>query len=263
MTNNGAPVFAVGDQQTLRVTIDAEKVSQVIAKAPKIAHFWLQGFLHRAFVLHRMEWLKRKGTKFGRGGTDGNKAIKVHRINEGPDTPKEEDVIYRVTPKEQKAKTVAEAVQGLREMSAEAFAGSIVLKVHEFGEDIRTSQFMAVPIKTRPKTPKKWLLANPGKKLEYRPTKLNGPSLPGLGGGGVLYEVTQVRGRGRPKKNGDMPALREKLRLRFVLTRFVEMDETLHMYDTWDQLASARDQLWRGAADKMHQQLQAGDPRDF
>lgn len=263
MTSNGAPVFAVGDQQTLRVTIDIDKVAKVIARAPKIAHFWLQGFLHRSFVLHRLEWLKRKGARFGRGGTDGNKAIKVHKINEGPDAPKEEDVIYRVMPKVQKAKTVAEAVQGISTMSAEAFAGSIVLRVHEFGEDIRTPGFMAIPIKTRPKTPKKWLEANPGKKLEYRPSKKMGPHMPGAGGEGVLYEVSKVRGRGRPKKNGDLPALREKLRLRFVLKRFVEMDKTLHMYDTWDGLKSARDQLWRGAADKMHQQLQTGDPRDF
>ena len=259
---DGAPVFAVGDQQTLRVTIDAKRVAEVIAKAPKVAHYWLQGFLFLAFIRHRTTWLQLKGSRFGRGGKDGNKAIKVHRINEGPNAPKEEDVIYRVSPKNQRASTIAQAVQGLQQMSAEAFAGSIALRVHEFGEDIRTRGFMAVPIKTRPKTPKKWLLANPGKELVYRPSKKEGPRMPGQSREALLYEVTKVRGRGRPKK-GAPPTLREKLRLRFILTRFVEMDRTLHMYDTWDDLTSARDQMFRDAANKMHAQLQAGDPRDF
>jgi hypothetical protein len=253
-----APLIAMGDERTLKVKLDFGAVADVIAKAPKIAHFWLQGFLHRSFVLHRLEWFKRKTTQFGRGG-GGGKGIRVSPVNQGPASPTEQDVVYRVTPKQQKAASVTAAIQGLEQMSGEAFAGSQVLKVHEFGEDVHAGKrrrFLAVPIKTRPGNPAAWLQKYPGKKLELRPSKKHP-------GEGVLYEVTKVRGRGRPKKGQDLPALREKLRLRFVLKRVVDMKPTLHFYDTWDQLQEQRDQLLRGAADRMHKQLQEGDPRDF
>ena len=257
-TGDLAPLRATGNDQALQVTVDVKAVERVISLSPKIAHFWLQGFLHRAFVLHRLDWLKKKGTQFGRRGEDGSsKAIRVYPVNEGPDTPREEDVVYRVQPREQRAGTVAEAVAGLRSMQAEAFAGSVVLRVHEFGEDVRSgSGFMAVPIKTRPKTPEKWQAKNPDKRLEFRPSKKSP-------GEGVLYEVTKVRGRGRPRKGQSAPALRERLRLRFVLKREVDMKPTLGFYRTWDELAAQRETLWRGAADRMEKQLQELNPRDF
>jgi hypothetical protein len=222
----------------------------VLQQAPKIAHFWIHGFLHRSFVKHRLDWLRRKGTRFGRG--EGG--VKVHQVNEGPAQGGERDVIYRVHPRNQKPTSVADAVRGLNEMNAEAFAGSLVLKVHEFGEDIRTPGLMSIPVKTRPKSPAKWIARNPGKRLIYRPSKK-------VPGDGLLYEVTKTRSRGRPKK-GSVPA-RDKMRLRFLLKRFVEMDPTLHMYRTWDELSEDRSKLWAGAADRMIQQLQQGDPRDF
>jgi hypothetical protein len=252
----GVPLQSVGDDRSLKVTLDFAQVARVVARAPKIAHFWLQGFLHRAFVLHRLEWLKRKGTKFGRA-SEGSRAIRVHPVNEGPATGGETDVVYRVEPREQKATSITQAVAGLQRMSAEAFAGSVVLRVHEFGEDVRARRrFLAVPVKTRPKTPKAWLAKNPGKKLELRPSKKHP-------GEGVLYEVTKVRGRGRPRKDGTMPALRERLRMRFLLKRIVDMKPTLQFYGTWDGLRGQRDALWRGAATRMEAQLQRGDPRDF
>jgi hypothetical protein len=251
------PVTSVGSDQALKVTVNLGDVAKVLHQAPRIAHFWLHGFLHRSFVLHRLSWLRRKGSRFGRGSTDaGNKAVKVHEVNRGPSVPAEQDVVYRVTPAEQKAATTAAAVQGLQQMGAEAFAGSLVLKVHEFGEDIRTPGLMAVPVKTRPKSPRRWLEKYPGKRLEFRPsTKRPGE--------GLLFEVTRSRGRGRPRRDGTAPPLRERLRLRFILTRAVEMDPTLHMYGTWDALQGQRAKLWSGAASKMHEQLQRHDLRDF
>jgi hypothetical protein len=53
------------------------------------------------------------------------------------------------------------------------------------------------------------------------------------------------------------------LRLRFVLKRSVDMKATLNFYGIWDQLRSQRDQMWRGAAERMERQLQKGEPRDF
>lgn len=259
MTGANVPLISAGDDRTLRVSVDTRVVAQVIRRAPKVAHFWLQGFLSKSMIDHRVNWLRSKGTRFGRRGADGSsKAIKVYRVNEGPERAREEDVVYRVWPRNQKTSSVAQAVAGLKQMGAEAFAGSTVLRVHEFGEDIRSARLMAIPVKTRPKTPEKWVRANPSKKLEFRPSKTNP-------GEGVLYEVTQrrARGRGRPRKGAPLPALRAKLRLRFLLKRFVQMDPTLNFYGSWDAMRSKRDQLWKGAADRMARQLQRGDPRDF
>tara|TARA_R110002073_G_scaffold326370_1_gene506157 strand:+ start:9558 stop:10337 length:780 start_codon:yes stop_codon:yes gene_type:complete len=259
MTSGDVPLISTGSNSALSVTIDARVVAKVIARAPKIAHFWLHGFLRKSLLDHRIAWLKSKGPKFGRRGKDGqSRAIKVHRINEGPNTPREDDVIYRMMPKSQRVGSVKEALAGLNQMSAEAFAGSRILRVHEEGEDIRSKDLMAIPVKTRPGTPKKWLAKNPNKKLELRPSKKRK-------GEAVLYEVTKKRsrGRGRPRKGAPLPVLREKLRLRFILTRSVDMEPTLNFYGMWGQLRSQRDQLWRGAAERMERQLQKGDPRDF
>lgn len=251
--------ITVGTRGDLQFTIDFGDVLIVFQEAPKIAHYWLHGFFFDTFLQHRLHWLRRKKTSFGRGSDDpNNKATKVWKINEGPDSPRDQDVLYRVRPANRRAASVEEARRGLQEMSAEASAGGVVLPVHEFGEDIDSKgKLLAVPIKTRPKTVRKWMQKFPNKRLEYRPSK----KFPGEG---VLYEITKVRGRpGRPRKGETLPKLREKLRLRFVLKRMLDMHPTLRMYATWDELASSRDTYWKGAVDKMHKQLQAGDPRDF
>jgi hypothetical protein len=255
-----APFTATGTDRSVSVAVDFAEIQAVMDRAPKIVHFWVRGFLELSFIRHRLEWLRRKGTRFGRrsDSSTGN-AVRVYPVNAGPAAPKPSDVIYRVDPKEQRAPSVQAAIAGLKTMRAEAFAGSLVLRVHEFGEDVRAGKrrrFLAVPIKTRPGSPAEWVKKNPGKKLELRPSK----KFPGEG---ALYEITKVRGRGRPRKGQTLPVLKEKLRLRFVLKRIVDMKPTLHFYDTWGQMKEQRDQLWRGAADKMAAQLQKGDPRDF
>ncbi len=247
-----APFTATGNDQALQIRVDLGDVPVVMRLAPKIAHFWLQGFLFASFRNHRVGWLRAKGTKFGRG--DGG--IKVHPVNEAPATVTELDVVYRVHPKNQKAGSVEEAQRGLQSMEAEAFAGSVALRVHEFGEDVRSSRkWMAIAVKTRPKTPEKWRAKFPNKRLELRPSK----KFPGES---VLYEVTKVRGRGRPRR-GQVAATKERLTLRFLLKRVVEMNPTLRMYASWDAMKEMRDQLWSGAANRMIKQLQEGDPRDF
>lgn len=251
--------ITVGQANVLQFSIDLGDVQLVLEGAPKIAHFWLHGFFFDSFLAHRLTWLRSKKTSFGRGSDDPtNKATKVWEINKGPETPRDQDVIYRVRPENRRAATVQEARQGLADMSAEASAGGVVLPVHEFGTDIFAKEkLLAVPIKTRPKTVKKWRERFPNKRLVWRPSKKHP-------GEGVLYEVSKVRGRrGRPRKGETMPKLREKLRLRFVLKRMLDMHPTLRLYATWDGLAGRRDAYWRTAVSKMHAQLQKGDPRDF
>ena len=152
------------------------------------------------------------------------------------------------------------ATAGMQAMGAEAFAGSTVLRVHEFGEDIRTTgKLMAVSVaSSRPKSPKAWQARYPGKKLVFRPSKKNP-------GEGLLFEATtkRQRGRGRPRKGAPIAALREQLKLRWVLKRFVDMKPTLNFYGMWGALQPKREQLWRGAAQRMEAQLQQGNPRDF
>lgn len=253
------PLVATGNASSLSITIDTAVVEKVLQRAPKIAHYWLQGFLFSSFLQHRLAWLKKKGNKFGRGGT----GIKVHKVNQGPAVPGPKDVVYNVVPSAGRAATVDAARRGLAEMRAEAFAGSIALRVHEFGEDIRTAQFMAIPVKTRANSPREWRAQNPGKRLEFRPSKKHP-------GEGVLYEIERKRLRGRGSRSFIGPGIagpglvgQERMRMRFLLKHFVDMKPTLHMYSTWDELRAERDRLWNGAATKMAQQLQKGDPRDF
>lgn len=254
-----APIISTGSQSMVQVSIDLGAVPQVFLKAPKIAHFWIHGFLFSSYRNHRVAWLKKKGTQFGRGSSDpSSKAVRVFRVNEGPDSPRDSDVVYRVSPKVQRATSPDAAIQGLKTMRGEAFAGSVALRVHEFGEDITAKRgFMAIAVKTRPKTPAKWLQANPDKKLELRPSKKHP-------GEGLLFEIKR-RARGRRRKGEFLPGASgdDKMRLRFILTRHVEMNPTLHMYQTWDELAGDRAKLWAGAVTKMVDQLRAGDPRDF
>lgn len=240
---------AVGGPQSLSVTIDASELKRAMERAPSVVYFRLRDYLGAAFGRHRQQWLRSKGTRFGRGG-EGSRAIRVFGVNEGPATPQDNHVIYRVMPAEQRLQSPAAARAGLSRLGAEAFAGSVALRVHEFGEDIRSSRFMAVPIKTRPKNPREWARRNPNKRLVARPSKKKPGEL-------LLYEVQRKGSRGRPKK-GVPKVVQERLRLRFVLTRFVDMKPTLHMYSTWQRLDSQRRERFARAADGIVKDIATG-----
>lgn len=244
-------VLSAGDDRTLSVRLDFTRFEQQMKFAPSVVYFRVRDYLGSVFGKHRQEWLRRKGTRFGRGGA-GSRAIKVFGVNEGPGSPGPNQVVYAVRPKEQRQNNPAAAEAGLRAMVAEAFTGNIVLPVHEFGEDIRArrSRFMAIPVRTRPGTPAAWLRANPDKRLEYRPSKKND-------GTAVLYEVQRKRKKGRPKK-GEEGKFNEKLKLRFVLTRFVDMKPTLRMYATWQDLDSYRATRFARTADAVVRDIEKG-----
>jgi hypothetical protein len=108
-------------------------------------------------------------------------------------------------------------------------------------------------VKTRPSSPARWRAKYPNKTLVALPSKRDDKVL--------LYEKNRVRARGRPKK-GEQPTFTERLRLRFVLTKKVDMKPTLKLYDTWQQLAGERDKVWAETADKMLQDFAKDDPRD-
>lgn len=244
-----AAVLSTGNDRFLRVSVDMREFEKQMRRAPSVVYFRMRDFLGATFGRHRAQWLRNKGTRFGRGDSSG-RAIRVYRINEGPATPRDNEVAYHIRPTEQRLQDPSAARAGLSRLVAEAFTGNAVLPVHEFGEDIRSSRFMAVPVKTRPKTPKKWLEANPDKRLVWRPSKTRPGEL-------VVYEVQRKRGRGRPRK-GEPPRVQERLRLRFIWTRFVDMKPTLRMYSTWDELAGYRSDRFRFAADAIVRDIEGG-----
>lgn len=241
-------VLSAGDDRSLRVTIDTTVFEQQMKFAPSVVYYRLRRFLMATFGKHRQQWLREKGTKFGRGSNP--RSIRVFKVNEGPATPGENQVVYHVRPGDERRNNPASAEAGLKAMVAEAFTDNEILPVHEFGRAIRTPRFMAIPVKTRPGNIEDWKRANPDKRLEFRPSKKNP-------GEGVLYEVQRKRKRGRPRK-GEAPQFFEKLKLRFLLTRTVRMKPTLRMYASWEGLASYRGQIFGITADGIVADIKAG-----
>jgi hypothetical protein len=247
----------LANDRVLKVELDVDRVANLVARAPRVSYFWLRNYMIRALGDHRRAWFRAKGVKFGRAG-----GIEVYGVNDGPDPESRGplDVTYTVTPTDKKrAQTPEEARALLQLLGAEASTGNIVLPVHEFGEDLRTAKWMAIPVRTRPGSPKRWREST-GKDLVFRPSKKQA-------GTALLYEVErkfrrpkrQKAGAGGRTRRRKGPALQgppptvvvEKLRLRFLLTRFVDMKPTLKMYDTWESLESERASQWEDTANRI------------
>jgi hypothetical protein len=245
------PTKVVGDAGAISITVDTSKVDRIFSAVPKAGYFWMRDYFGQILGHHRKTWLLQKGTKFGRG----KYGVKVYGVNEGPAEPGPNDVAYRVSPSEKRASSTRQATEFLNRLTAEAYTGGIVLPVHEFGQDIRSASWMSIAVKTRPGTPERWKLKYPGRKLLTLPSKRRDGKL-------LLYEVTQVGARGRPGAGKERPK-RTKLRLRWILSKFVDMKPTLHMYDSWDALKPARDAMWARTATGMLRDLENPDARDM
>ncbi len=247
-------VVTVGGQGAIQFKIDTRAVRAIIAGLPKVAYFWTRDFLGRSFGQHRNTWLRSKSTRFGRG-EDTGKGIKVPPVNEGSTGAlRPNEVRYLVIPKDKRQETSAAASRGMDAMFAEVATDNTILPVHEFGTDIRSNKEMFVPVKTRPGSFGKWRAAHPNARLIVLPSKRDDKRL--------IYEVRRGRRpRGRPPAGTPPPA--DRLRLRWVLTRFVEMKPTLRLYESWDSLADQRDRLWKETADKMIRDAANPDLRDL
>lgn len=246
-------LLATGDDRSLRVTVDTRAVEDALRLMPKAAYFRLRDYLGTSFTRFRTTWLRSVGVKFGRGRSDD--AIRVLAVNakKGPPGPKE--VAFQVSPEDRRASTPQAAAQMLGRLSAEAYTGNVVLGVHEFGDDIRSSSLMSVPVKTRPGRIDKWKQKYPGRTLRLLPSKKDPRTM-------ALYEVLKKRPRGRPRKGAPVVS-QERLRLRWILTRFVDMKPTLRLYQTWDQTTAERSDLFAKFATSLQQDLQRRDPRDL
>lgn len=265
---SGPNLAVVGRDDFLRVTIDTRGVQDVLQAMPKAAYFWLHRFLMRTTIDFRTSWLRNRGTKFGRRENGG---MVVQQVN-AKQTLGPKDIGFEVRPYEPRAGTSADAVRRLRELQMTVGTGSVVMAVHEFGTDIKTATFMAVPVKTRPGNIERWKAKNPGARLLFLPSK--------RGTGEVLVYEKQHRGRFRalsgrtqarlglgrplaPIRNQSPAGNWQRLRLRWVLTKTVNMRPTLELYATWGLMKAHRDALWADSATGMVRDLQKRDPRDL
>lgn len=248
-----APLQSRGSGDFVNVKVDVAPVLAVLRESPKIVYFRARDYLFQVLLQHRKLWLGIKGNKFGRGGGGKGEPIRVRQINDGKGPAQPNDVAYVVSPSEKRVPSTEAAVTMLGRLSADIFTGNVILPIHEFGTDIASSTWMAIPVKTRPGSPARWKAKYPDRRLRALPSKINN-NVP-------LYEVSDVRARGRSKK-GEQPATKERLRLRFILTKRVDMKPTLHLYDTWDSGIKERDELWAAAASKMQSDWEKNDPRD-
>lgn len=225
------PTITGSERDGIELRIDTKGLADAFARGPSTSYYWLRGFLFGAFLKHRIFWLRNKSTRFGRG-SEKSRAIKVWKVNEAPAGARDNWVVYRVSPKESRERDPNRAAALLSQLQGSAFAGSIVLEVHQKGTDIRVPEFMAIPLRTREGSPKAWRAKNPGKQL----IALRDPR-----NAGRLYLAERIRYRGRrapgtekrdPQKT---KVVRDRLRRRFLLLRSVDMKPTLNFYESWDQ----------------------------
>lgn len=228
--------------------LETDAVKKLMAQAPRAAYFWLRAYLGEITVQHRVQWLRQKGTSFGRRRADGT-GITVSRLNEGNNPPEDDEVAYFVEPRERRQETNAAAAGAIGKLRADIFTGNKILPVHEFGIDITSRGYMAVPIKTRPGNIQKWKKAHQRARLITLPSKRDSSLL--------VYEQIGRRPRGRPSKTTPQKVT-IKLRLRWVLRKHVDMHPTLRLYNSWDGLRSARDTVWSKYATRMLKDIEDG-----
>lgn len=247
----GPAPITVGHGQPISFRLDPKPLEYGFDVAPGATYYWLRSALRGVLIDHRRKWLGLKGTKFGRGD-DKSRAIKVWQIDEAPaGVPQDNWVVFEVHPRERRIADPNAARAALTGLVAQVHAGSIALQVHQEGTDIRSRSWMTIPVRTRPGNPKAWREKNPGKELVLRPSKRDSGTM-------LLFERQQVRGRGRPRKDGTGNTVGERLRLRFLLKRHVDMKPTLRFYESWDAANPERSRQLAYAADRILKDIARG-----
>lgn len=240
--------------QSIDFRVDTKGLEEAFRRGPSTVYYWLRGFLGGAFINHRTYWLKAKGTKFGRGGAN-SRATKVFRLNESKGTPRPNHVVYTVKPEAKRERDPARAAAALVELHGAAFAGSQVLEIHQAGRDIATSKWMAIALRTRPKSPKLWRARYPGKKLLTIRDK-NNPNR--------MYLAERVRKLGkRPegqkaRSKRKRRVVRDTLVRRFLLVKRVDMKPTLNFYQSWDAQAGDRSREFANISTRILKDLASG-----
>jgi hypothetical protein len=227
------------------VTVDTTEALRYLILAPRSAYFHLRRFNYLTLLDHRKGWLARKGNRFGRGGTgQRGQPINVTNVQFGGSPPNPNQVSYQVLPIQKTARTREEADRLIPEIRGDIYTGNDILRIHEEGQDIKSARYMAVPIRTRPATIGAFRARYPGKKLITVPSKRNSNRL-------VYEQTTKYESKPEPGRGGPRRIVARKRRLRWILTKTVEMNPLLQFYASWDALEQQRDQRFAEAADGM------------
>lgn len=250
MTSTATPPTGQG----IDFRVDTKGLDEAFRRGPSTVYYWLRGYLGGAFIAHRTYWLRAKSTKFGRGGAN-SRATKVFRLNEATGTPRPNHVVYSVTPTAKRERDPARAAAALQQLQGAAFAGSIVLEVHQQGRDITSPKWMAIALRTRPKTPAAWRAKNPAKRLiTIRDAK--NPNR--------LYLAERQR-KLAPRPAGAKATGSKRRRVkrdvlirRFLLLRRVDMRPTLNFYESWASLAGDRAREFSNISNRILQDLANG-----
>lgn len=259
MTGQPPPLGVSGGADLVQIRIDTKAVSLAFHLMPKVAYFWMRDFLFASLLQHRSRWLQTKSTKFGRG-TGSSRGIFVSQINQRDGAMDPQEVRYSVNPKEKRASSSAAAAEALPLLKADIATENTILPIHEEGgaEKAKAGSRwgMFVAVKARPKSFQRWIAQRPNVELRFIPSKKNPADT-------LVYQVDRRNAqRGRPPK-GQPKQTVEKLTLRWTLRKQVTMRKTLHLYDSWNELESARATLFDTYARKMIANVLNPDPRDL
>lgn len=227
------------------VRVDTTEALKFLFLAPRSAYYHLRRFAYLSLLGHRKAWLASKGNKFGRGGTgQRGQPINVTNVQFGGNAPNPNQVVYQVLPIERTARSREQADQLLPQIRGDIYTGNDILRIHEEGEDISSSQWMAVPIKTRPGRIKEWRRRYPNKRLVTVPGKRNGNKI-------VYEETRKYEGRPPAGRGGPRRVVAIRRRMRWILTKRVNMQPLLQFYAAWESQEAARDAIFAEVADGM------------
>jgi hypothetical protein len=251
-------VFSITDRSTgFRLTINATQALDQFERAPRLTYKHLRRYFNFVLIIHRQHWLSLKSNAFGRGRGGQGDAINVSNVASWRQSVKPNQVLYDVQPSAKTAKSAIEAENLIGQIAADIYTGNVILPIHEEGRDITSASPMAIPVKTRPGSPKAWRARNPGKSLRYKTAR---------DGTGLLFEVTNLKPRlARAPKGfvGPRALVTEKWRLRFILKRRVDMKPTLKFYKAWDDTAADRDRAWVERVNKLERDINYSAPSEL
>ena len=209
--------------------LDDKRVAKLAKQAPVIAYEHIREFLFKSWHTHRMEWLKTKNPKFGRGG----KGVKVYLVGkDGKRTYK--TVHYTLTMKRKTSKSsVGSDFEKLSQ--AEIRADSLALKLLETGGKTKAvkGRYMTIPVRHRARTIEHFKQRYPKRAKGMRRIK--------RGDKQFIYQVT---GKRKPKA-----------KLIFIQTPRVKNRPTLRFYSSWNVLSHRRDRDWGQVANDIHQDM--------
>ena len=239
----------------------------MVERAPRVVYFWMRDYVFRVLVMHRTNWTRTTGVRFGRK----QGSIKVPRVNDADPAEKQGDnvVRYTVRPEPRRFETDQAAAAGLAELEGRVRSTSPALYAHQVGAVMRPRKagvkFLAIPLvapgnKTRGRlTPSEFRKRNPKAVLLTRKSR-RGRSL-------LVFERIRKRGgerkRLRRTKKGKIARSQPRTKVdvlvpRWVLLQEVQLPAALGFYETWRNQSAERGKLLRKAGERIARDIARG-----